>query len=217
MIRALLIDAANTLIHKPDLWSRMHGVIVHHGYSVDAGKLKHAHKMLSESTLFPDRTDADFYLLFNTELLFAVGIIPHAELLEDLFKACSYLPWKVFEDVEGLEKNQLPISVLSNFNTGLAPLLKGLLAFELAYVISSEEEQLRKPNVEFYHYALNKLGLQGEEVLYIGDSLKLDIEPAQRLGIHAYLMDRDLFYPAFKNRIISFHEVPSLLHTLNAK
>ena len=217
MIRALLFDAANTLIHKPDLWTRMNAVLLEHGYQVEPTNLKRTHKTLSECIAFPDKTDAGFYGYFNAELLLALGVIPESSLLDDLFQACTYLPYQLFEDVDGLAKMNLPVSVLSNFNSGLPSLLGELFPFALQHVISSEAEQLRKPDLAFYQFALDKLGLQGSEVLYVGDSLKLDIAPARKLGIEAFLIDRDTFYPAAKNRISTLHEVPALVNDLNLK
>ena len=60
----------------------------------------------------------------------------------------------------------------------------------------------RKPDPRFFRHALAQLSLAPEEVLFIGDSLKLDIEPALDLGIRAVLIDRDGLYPYYKGEKI---------------
>ena len=101
-IKYILFDAANTVIHKPVLWPSMQAVLLKYGYTVPEEKLKLHHKLLSEVVNFPDRTSKEFYLYFNAELLMSLGIIPSEEILNDLFAACSYLPWERFNDTEWL-------------------------------------------------------------------------------------------------------------------
>ena len=51
-------------------------------------------------------------------------------------------------------------------------------------VVTSEEYGLGKPNIEFYRYALKKMNLKGEEVVYVGDRMDNDIIPASKVGMH---------------------------------
>ncbi|HID47173.1 MAG TPA: TIGR02253 family HAD-type hydrolase [Methanothermococcus okinawensis] len=51
-------------------------------------------------------------------------------------------------------------------------------------VVTSEEYGLGKPNIEFYRYALKKMNLKGEEVVYVGDRIDKDIIPASKVGMH---------------------------------
>ncbi|MBW9223216.1 TIGR02253 family HAD-type hydrolase [Methanothermococcus sp. SCGC AD-155-E23] len=51
-------------------------------------------------------------------------------------------------------------------------------------VVTSEEFGLGKPNLEFYRYALKKINLKGEEVVYVGDRIDNDIIPASKVGMH---------------------------------
>ena len=77
--------------------------------------------------------------------------------------------------------------------------------------IVSEKENLRKPSLEFYTRALEKLNAEAGEIIYIGDSLKLDVIPAKKLGIKALLIDRDDIYPSAKDRITNFSEIKNYL------
>ncbi len=209
-IRFLLFDAANTLIHKPTLWTKMASALEMHKIQIDIPTLQRHHKLISEVLFFPDRTSADFYKKFNGELLYSLGIIPNDVLLDDIFKACTYLPWEVFDDTDALQKMTLPKGILSNFNTTLAEKISNMFPGVFSSIITSEEMQCAKPSLEFYKKAIDAVGLDPKQILYVGDSLKLDMEPALKLGMNAWLIDRAECYPTYPNRITSFHQLSDI-------
>ena len=211
-MKYLLFDAANTLIYKPNLWERILKVVQDNGYKINETELKLRHKLLSEIINFPDTTSRGFYEEFNSELLMALGIIPDKNLLKELFEACSYLPWKAFDDCEKIKKLDIKKAVVSNFNSSLQEKLEGLIGENIfdEYIVS-EKENLRKPSLEFYTRALEKLNAEAGEIIYIGDSLKLDVIPAKKIGIKALLIDRDNIYPSAKDRITNFSEIINYL------
>jgi FMN phosphatase YigB (HAD superfamily) len=47
--------------------------------------------------------------------------------------------------------------------------------------------------------------------LYVGDSIKLDLEPASKLGFKVLIIDRDNFYPNSKNKISSLTEITQFI------
>lgn len=206
-IKYILFDAANTLIHKPVLWEKIEGVLKEHEYTVERKQLKYAHKIVSEIINFPDRTTEAFYAQFNSKLLFSLGILPTQKLLTDLFKACTYLPWSAFEDSLSLKDLKTELGVISNFNISLEKILKDLLPVNFSHIIASENYDVRKPSMEFYQLGIQKTGCQPSEILYIGDSLELDIYPAKALGIHTCLIDREGHFPFYENRISSFDDI----------
>jgi epoxide hydrolase-like predicted phosphatase len=53
-------------------------------------------------------------------------------------------------------------------------------------IIISSELQMAKPNPKFYEYALNKLGVQANEAVFIDDIEKY-VEAAKQLGMQAIL------------------------------
>ncbi len=59
------------------------------------------------------------------------------------------------------------------------------------YMATSEEAGYEKPQPAIFNLALNKLGMQPEEVIMIGDSLSKDVEGAKALGILAYHINRE--------------------------
>lgn len=208
-IKYILFDAANTLIHKPSLWTNYVKVLEDFGFAVSIKELKSKHKLLSEFIKFPDVTSEAFYNTFNKELLNALGIIDTPELLKEVFNACKYLPWEAFEDVKYLKNyKDYDMGVLSNFNSGLKQLLeKTVPSIDFKNVIISEDEKVAKPSIAFYNIAVEKIGLKPSEVLYIGDSLKLDIIPALEVGFKVKLIDRDNTYPSSRYSITSLKTI----------
>lgn len=207
----VLFDAANTLIHKPELWGRIKMALAKHNISVDDLLLRIRHKLISELIRFPDNTSADFYRQFNSELLFSIGVIPTDTLLDDVFAACTYLKWDVFEDTNILSSLQLPKGILSNFNSSLTQRINTLIPDTFSTIIISEELQCAKPSLEFYTKALDIIGVPAKNILYIGDSIKLDMQPALAVGMNVLLIDRDNCYPNFARRISSLHEIASFI------
>jgi putative hydrolase of the HAD superfamily len=208
----VLFDAANTLIHKPELWGRIKMALAKHDISVDDQLLKIRHKLISELIRFPDNTSADFYRQFNSELLYSVGIIPTDVILDDVFAACTYLKWDTFEDTKALSNIALPKGILSNFNSSLTQRINTLIPDTFSKIIISEELQCAKPSLEFYTKALEIIGIPAKNILYIGDSIKLDMQPALEVGMNVLLIDRDNCYPDFKRRISSMHEISSFIN-----
>ena len=206
--KVLLLDAANTIIHKPKLISRFLEALNEAGIVIEEEILRRRHKLISEVVDFPDQTSEQFYARFNSELLLSLGIIPSEELLKDIFNKCTYLPWEPFPDTNILANVSQKTVILSNFNSTLENKLKSVFndnIFDL--IIGSEVEGVRKPHLDFYERAISKLGVQPSEILYVGDSIKLDIIPAKNSGIDALLIDRDNNFPLFNKRITSLYQL----------
>lgn len=199
----LLLDACFTLMDKPQLWMNLVTILKKHGHEVGLNELQSKHKLLSEAITFPDRTSADFYTKFNTELLYALGIIPTKELLEAIYEGCKHLAWQAYEDTSILSSLKLPMGVLSNFNSSLEIQMEELFAIKFEHIFVSELMGIAKPHIEFYTKAIEAIGIPAQEILYIGDSLKLDIEPALKVGMQAFLIDRNNVFPSFANRLDS--------------
>jgi putative hydrolase of the HAD superfamily len=207
----LLFDAANTIIHKPTIYLRFAEVLKRDGFTVDLNHLMLIHKTISECFHFPDNTSKDFYYEFNKSVLYGLGIIAREEILENLFKECSYLPWEKFEDTKFIKEIPFKKAVLSNFHKGLNEILKKSFSDEFTHIITSENENLRKPDTAFFKKAIDVLGVKPSEIIYIGDSVKLDLEPGLKTGMNAWLIDRNNYYPLCNRRLSSLQEIRNIL------
>lgn len=211
-VRAIFFDVANTLLYKPALLPTLHGVLRRHGFAVAPLKLREYHRVLSEVIVFPDRTSSAFYQEFNAHLLRTLGIVPNEYLLDELYASCRGLPWAPFADTDGLQRLDVPLGVLSNWDASLVDKLAALIEAPFRWTLGSAERGLRKPDPAFYQCLLDCVGVPAAEVVYVGDSLRLDLEPALRLGLRAVLIDRDRHYAdASVPRIESLHELEAWL------
>jgi len=206
-IKYILFDAANTLIHKPLLWVKLQQLLADCGIAVSMEKLQFHHKIISEQMDFPDRTDKFFYAEFNRNFFNSLGVVVDDKMLEQIFKQCSYLPWKPFDDTSFFSEINLPIGVLSNFRRELSDILNNTFGNIFTDIIISEEADLRKPDVRFFEFAVKKIGLQPEEILYVGDSLKLDYLPARQANMKSLLIDRIGVYCGSAYVITNLHQI----------
>ncbi|WP_378183121.1 HAD family hydrolase [Aquimarina sp. SS2-1] len=208
----ILFDVAGTLLHKPTFYSTFLKVLEKEGYFIESIEFKRKHKLLSEVIHFPDRTSRKFYDYFNTELLYLLGVIPTRDLLKKLFERCSYLPWEKFSDTDILKKIEIPKGIISNFNNTLKEKIDHFFDPFFSDILVSEELGVAKPSVDFYQKTLEHINVDANKILYIGDSIKLDIEPSIKLGINSLLIDRDCIFPSSTYRIDSLNEVLNYIY-----
>lgn len=103
--------------------------------------------------------------------------------------------WTVYPDVQpllqGLKARGIRAGLLSNWDYRLPPLLQRLGIPDLQPQVISCFEGVAKPNPELYRRAVERVGIAPERILYVGDHLDLDLQPALAIGMDAYLIDRD--------------------------
>jgi FMN phosphatase YigB (HAD superfamily) len=93
-----------------------------------------------------------------------------------------------------------------------------------AWVITSVDAGCRKPNREFFDYALRKSGLEKESVLFVGNQLNTDIKGALEYGLKHVWLSGKLYRSADETMtaremqpmyiIPSLWELPDLLDKL---
>jgi len=103
--------------------------------------------------------------------------------------------WVVYEDVvetlSELRKQGLELGVISNFDTRLFGLLKGLGLAELFQSVTiSSQAGWSKPAPELYRSALARHQAGPDQALHVGDSPNLDIAGAKAAGLEAILVMR---------------------------
>ncbi len=104
------------------------------------------------------------------------------------------------------------MGILSNWDLTLDETLRATIPLDFEWVICSSVERVRKPSVEFYRRALDATGFSACDLAYVGDSMRLDIEPATALGIRTVLLDRNGAYPYSPLvRISNFSELAGII------
>jgi len=98
---------------------------------------------------------------------------------------------EVFEDgMEFLDRNSIPIYILSNIDRSDLMSAVKYNNLELNHIITSEDVCSYKPRPEMFERALRTSGLQPSEVLHVGDSLTSDVGGANRMGIPVAWLNR---------------------------
>ena len=122
--------------------------------------------------------------------------------------------WEVFPDVfpclDALAALGLPLGVVSNWDSRLHAVLRGLgLTERFRFALTSAEFGAEKPHPSIFREAARRFGLPPEEVLHVGDLLRDDVEGARAAGLQALLLDRGCEpHPDGTARICRLGEVP---------
>jgi HAD superfamily hydrolase (TIGR01549 family) len=95
----------------------------------------------------------------------------------------------------------------------------GLLDF-FAVQLYSYEFRFRKPNVEIFRRAAEKIGVAEPQILFVGDRIDNDIRPALRSGMQAVLKEAHTNTgkraPPGAYRVRRLAELPDLVEKINA-
>jgi len=136
-----------------------------------------------------------------------------AEKIDELWWECSHV--QVYPDVEptlsGLRAKGLKLGLVSNgFKQDLDYVL-GEVGLEKWFdvVVCIDSCNCAKPNREIFLYALDELGVEPHEAVFVGDSVVHDYEGALNAGIKSYLIDRE---GKISNQ---YNKIPSLTELLN--
>jgi HAD superfamily hydrolase (TIGR01549 family) len=78
-------------------------------------------------------------------------------------------------------------------------------------IVDSRTHGRVKPHPTIFRAALDRLGVQPEEAVMVGDSLEEDVEGARALGMRAILVDRDDRYPEVEERLMQLFALPAAL------
>ena len=94
------------------------------------------------------------------------------------------------ESKEFFETCPVPIYIVSNIDTADIVSALEYHALKPTGVFTSEDARSYKPRKELFQLALQETGLNGNEVVHIGDSLSSDVKGASALGINTIWVNR---------------------------
>ena len=142
---------------------------------------------------------------------------------EPLSKAAKVEP-KLKETLTTLKNLGLKLGIVSNTfvnSSSLEKHLKQLSILDFFTVrLYSYEFRLRKPDLEIFKVAAEKIGETVDNILYVGDRIDKDIEPAVKSGMHAVLKaaytNTGKKLPKGAWKINQLSELPSLIEKINA-
>lgn len=105
----------------------------------------------------------------------------------------SLASWPPFPDtVEALHalRRHFKLAVISNIDDDLFSHSARLLEVPFDWVITAEQVRSYKPSRRNFTYALTRIGVPGERLLHVAQSLYHDIAPATQLGLTTVWVNR---------------------------
>ena len=202
-IRAVVFDAVGTLIHvEPSAAAVYAEVGRRRGGGRGVDEIRHRFGMAFQRQDNIDRA-ADWITNEDRELRRWREIV--AEVLDDVVdrEACfaelydrfaKPTSWRVdaeaAEVLEELSRRGLILAMASNFDSRLNAIVAGLPELiRLRHLVISSEVGCRKPGRSFFDATRTKLGVEGQDILFIGDDLINDYQGATAAGFDAMLLD----------------------------
>jgi HAD superfamily hydrolase (TIGR01509 family) len=197
--RALLFDAGNTLVFLD--YARLASAVAEalHLPLTEAGLRRHAAAaaLAMEQGRLTDRERGSVYLL----TLFELAGVP-ATRIEELKSALLDLHQRAHlwgatapgtrAALERLRDAGFRLAVISNSDGRAASALEAARLRDLfEFVIDSGEVGVEKPDPRIFRLALDRLGLDAGETMYVGDLYEVDAIGARSAGIEPVLLDPD--------------------------
>lgn len=227
--RAVFFDAGETLVHPhPSFPELVVDVLRDEGYAVDPALIREKLHFVSDRFLraaqekelwstSPERSRrfwADVYRTLLTEM----GV-PFGDRLAEVFYRTftDVSNYRLFPDavpvLERLRRADLTLGVVSNFEEWLERLLESLDVIPYFEVrVISGVEGYEKPDVRLFELALDRVGVEAAESVYVGDHPFFDTQPASAVGMFAVLIDRRGRYPDHPGpRIATLDDLPALI------
>lgn len=160
-------------------------------------------QMLEDRRLFPE--DGLFWENYCYRTLIAYGCVPGQaralvpqlfHYMQEEYKPSDFVPPDVPGTLEKLLKAGFRLAMLSNRSQTYEEELETLeLASYFEFALAAGEVDVWKPDPWIFRYALNQLGTQPGETMYIGDNYYADVIGAQGAGLEPVLVDPDGVFP----------------------
>ncbi len=191
MIKGIIFDYGGTLDSRGVHWSE----VLWDGWQharVPASKEQfreayvHAERTLAKTPII--LPDDDFLALLRKKVEIELDYLGlyDPERCEAIARYCDARARECVEEsrpvLEALSK-RYPLVLVSNFYGNVAAVLEAYdLRRYFPQIIESAVVGVRKPDPQIFRLGVEALGLQPQEVLVVGDSLKKDILPAESIG-----------------------------------
>lgn len=190
--KALTFDCYGTLIDwESGLLGTLRPLVRSHGQSLSDAEILEIYGELEPAAQQPYRRYRDVLIEVVRGMGKRLGFEPSAAEAEKLPQ--SMKDWAPYPDtVTALEKlkTKYKLAIISNTDddlfAGTAPLLK----VKFDEVITAEQAKAYKPSDAPFRLALQRLGLEHDRVLHVGQSVYHDVLPAKTMGMATVLVYR---------------------------
>jgi HAD superfamily hydrolase (TIGR01662 family) len=121
---------------------------------------------------------------------------------------------EVADVLRSLKENGFRLGVVSNWDYRLPVVLNDLgIGRFFDFVLTSAACGCEKPDARIFQEALRRARAEPEETMHVGDSCERDVQGAQRVGIHAVLLQRES--DEGSGNVCVIHDLSELLQVIN--
>ena len=201
VVKAIFFDLGLTLIRTIPFEEIYGQILEKFGIEVAVDEIASAQKKTAtnfDTSDYELNTREEFWIKYNVKLLENLGIEKNrifiASMIDELW--WNYSGVMVFSDVKPtlseLKNKGLKIGLVSNGYKKDLDYVLGELDLEKWFnsIVCIDSCNCAKPNKKIFLFALKDLGINSDEAIFVGDSLKYDYKGALNVGIKPYLIDR---------------------------
>ncbi|MEM9274686.1 MAG: HAD-IA family hydrolase [Cyanobacteria bacterium P01_F01_bin.143] len=225
--KVIFLDAAGTLFGVRGSVGEIYAAIaLNHGVSIAAEEIDRAFRQsfaISEPLAFDhsDRENTEREIIIQKEFDWWKQIVSttfkEVKALDDFTDFDQFFqelyvyfatekPWFIYPEVidclDNWQQKQIPLGIISNFDTRIYNLLKLLnLESYFSSITISSEAGAAKPDHRIFKKALAKHSCQPEKAWYIGDSFIEDYQGAKQIGMEAFWLRREGKLNLSKNQL----------------
>lgn len=175
-------------VNRRDIWTAFNGAWA----TVDSpGGIEHPHASESRESYEAYRAGVEAQILDRLGIeKDRDQIVGEVLAIQDNPTAYTLYP-EALQALEGLDQAGYHISIVSNFSWDLPLLVDSLgLSPYVASVITSAQIGYRKPHPRIFHAAMETMGANPSQSLFVGDTYDADILGPSELGFKTLLVDR---------------------------
>ena len=200
-MKAVIFDLGGTLIKTSEIPQVMKKILEDCGINRSLDKISKAWLKVHKETNYQDLKILldEFWVQWNQRILFNLDVKSESRKLAKFIAShwWSYSEVTLFPDamrvLSLLRKKNVKLGVITN---GLESDVNGILPkvdlqkfFDVVVAIDTLRKM--KPDIEVFTYALEKLGVENSEAIFVGDEVPTDYQGALKAGLTVYLIDRN--------------------------
>ncbi len=197
---ALTFDCYGTLIDwESGIWTALQPAFANHHMDITKD---HALELYGELESAAERGEYHEYKAVLRMVLEGMGarlgFEPASQELEQF--SASVKDWPAFPDsgraLQALKK-KFKLAIISNIDDDLFAFSAQRLQVQFDWIVTAQQARSYKPSFNNFQVAFRRMGLPGNRILHVAQSLFHDIVPAKALGLSTVWINRRHDQPGF--------------------
>ncbi|MDH5199529.1 MAG: HAD family hydrolase [Candidatus Bathyarchaeota archaeon] len=200
--KAVLFDLGGTLVKTAEIPEIYRRILEIYGVKVTANQILEAHKANENNVDALEgqlKMGKQFWDKWNQTVVESIGIQQNSRFLGERISELwwDYADLTLYPDVEEtliiLKSKGIKIGIVTNgFRYDYEQILEKLgLSDQFEVVVGADTCNCGKPDTEIFLYAVDKLGLEPGEVVFVGNEYRYDYLGATRAGLKPLMIDRE--------------------------